>query len=90
MLKFTRCYNITYGINVTLCHCYTAVVIRRGAGTSSLESIGVMTHTLTVQASDDVYQKTLVKMSLAEEESKKARYVPGIMLEIFLVRCYIA
>jgi RNA polymerase II elongation factor ELL len=38
-----------------------------------LQSAGVMTHKLQVQATDDVYQSTIVKMSQVEEQSKKAR-----------------
>ena len=36
-------------------------------------SVGVMSHTLRVQATEDVYQTTKEKMTLADEEVKKVR-----------------
>jgi len=58
----------------------TSTTTRRGRRSSGsvevmppLEGIGVMTHKLTVQGSDDIYQKTLAKMSLVEEQNKKVR-----------------
>ena len=39
----------------------------------SVVSVGVMSHTLRVQATEDVYQTTKEKMTLADEEVKKVR-----------------
>jgi hypothetical protein len=39
----------------------------------SLSTIGIMSRNLRVQATEDVYQTTREKMSIAEEESKKVR-----------------
>ena len=43
-----------------------------------LESLGPFSQKLVVQASDDVYQATLVKMNMAEQESKKVWYAEVI------------
>ena len=39
----------------------------------SVASVGAMSHTLRVQATDDGYQTTKEKMTLADEEVKKVR-----------------
>jgi len=36
-------------------------------------SVGIMSHILRVQATDDVYRTTKEKMTLADEEVKKVR-----------------
>jgi len=39
----------------------------------SVASVGVMSHTLRVQATDEVYKTTKEKMTLADKEVKKVR-----------------
>lgn len=40
-------------------------------GSSSLESLGTMSYRVAVHATDDVYDRTRARMTMAEEESKK-------------------
>ena len=49
-------------------------------GSRSLESLGVMTLKMNVQAKEDVYEATRQRMAVAEEESKKNWYVPVVMI----------
>jgi len=54
---------------------------------NSLVGVGTMSHTLRVQASDDVYQKTMEKMmSQADEEVKRLRWVRCNTIVILLSR----
>jgi RNA polymerase II elongation factor ELL len=72
-----------------LLECFCVIIITLSSS-QCLSSIGVMSHNLRVQATDDVYQTTKEKISLAEEESKKARLVICwavcfCVLEVFLM-----
>jgi len=48
-------------------------VLRCAVRSGSVASVGVMSHTLRVQATDEVYKTTKEKMTLADKEVKKVR-----------------
>ena len=50
-------------------------VLRCAVRSGSVASVGVMSHTLRVQATDEVYKTTKEKMTLADKEVKKVRWV---------------
>jgi RNA polymerase II elongation factor ELL len=53
--------------------CFQCIKHSKANGIGNLESLGVLSQKLTIQAGDDVYENTLKKMSIVEEQSKKPR-----------------